>query len=154
MTTATGGETVKEQQLFERMFAVVESAGWLVYGKSILWLDFLPLIDNPDRNDWTWRGQWISFCQLCREEGFIVTERGMNACGFRLLDREEMPSNVHNDRLRHVRAAERDARCLARVPRTGLSREADANIEYWQRKTTWIGQTVRSMLRSRTLPDK
>ena len=126
--------------------------GKISYGEIIEWETIEGLIDRGDRTGWAFRGEYMSMTDCLKEMGYMVTERGMNETGIRILTREEMADVVKNKELRKCNDSLRNSLMLAKVPRHELPEEEVKKLDHWETKVAVVGATSKVLLRRRNLP--
>lgn len=122
------------------------------YGKTISWERIESLLDRGPRDEWPFKGEFIELCQLLKEDGFLVTQSGMDGEGVRILNREEMSANVRNKEMGKANDSLRNSLMLSKVPRDNLDLKTVKGLDHWETKTAVVGATVKVLLRKRNLP--
>lgn len=134
-------------------FDQLREMGKVGYGESV---SFDVLIDlfkvGSDLTSWKFRGEYLALRQLFEEHGFLVTERGMNGNGFRVLNREEMADLVRQRETNKANDSLRKSLTLSLVPRDGMAEVDARKIDHWETKAAVIGATSKLLLRKRSLP--
>lgn len=97
-------------------------------------------------------GESIQFRKAAKELGYILSERGTNGTGMRVLTREEMADHVRNEEFRAAHRSALNATCLGAVPRTDLDELDSAKLDHWEKKAGILAAVQFSLLRSKTLP--
>jgi len=126
----------------------------LGYGEQFTWHEVCDLLEiNPAKRDsWVFLQEWLGLKHAIENEGFLVTERGMNGKGFRLLLREEMAARVRASENRKADDSIRKSFVLSQVPRDDLAPEDAAALDHWENKAAILGAAGKTLIRKRKVP--
>jgi hypothetical protein len=130
----------------------LKEMGLINYGQQIEWAVIEKLLDSGPREDWPFRSQYLSLVDLLKNMGYIVTQRGMNDLGVRILSREEMAEVIKDRETAKANDSLRNSLTLSRVPRDGLKEHEVKKLDHWETKTAIVGATSKILLRKRSLP--
>lgn len=134
-------------------YSVLMEGGEIDYGKEIPWKRIEELLDlDCSRDDWRFRGEYLNLRMMLEADGYLVTERGMDSAGLRILTREEMADKIRQREFSKANDSLRKSLTLAMVPREGMSSADVKKLDHWETKTAVIGATHKMLLRRRSLP--
>ena len=126
----------------------------LAYGGQFTWDEVCDLlgIAPTKRESLVFLQEWLGLKGAIENEGFLVTERGMNGKGFRLLLREEMAARVRASEHRKAHDSIRKSLVLSKVPRDDLAPEDMAALDHWENKAAILGAAGMALIRKRKVP--
>ena len=127
------------------------------YGAEFMWKDVLQWMGLPPTaaeapRGWDFNDPWMKLSKMLESDGYLVTERGMNAKGFRVMQRLEMADYIKSNQYRAANKSLEASLCLSRVPREGLEKHEVKKLDHWEEKTALIGATGKVLLRKKNLP--
>lgn len=134
-------------------FQQLHACGEVEYGNAVLWPRLEELFGmKRDITDWKFRGEYLAM-RLCFEEaGYLLSERGMNGEGVRIMNREEMADVVRQREFTKANDSLRKSLTLSKVPRDGLADDTIRKLDHWETKLAVVGATSKLLLRKRSLP--
>ena len=127
-------------------------SGEVEYGNIISWKRIHELFRSGPRDQWPFIGEWMNFTNILKLDGFVVTERGMNDKGVRILTREEMADYVRHKETNKANDSLKNSLMLSKVPTEGLSEEHIKKLGHWSDKAALVGATAKVFLRKKNLP--
>jgi hypothetical protein len=143
--------TVRPLPLWRRTLEAMVERGEIKYGAHFLW----PVLEKEWRSThdkWAFREEFIGLCYELKSMGFMVSERGMHGEGWRIMLREEMADHVKSIEYRKAHHTLHNSLSLASVDKGGMSVENSDRIDFWQKKTAFLGAQMLHLLRQRGLP--
>lgn len=132
--------------------AQLEKQGRIRYNEVIRWAELEKLIDSGPREEWAFRGQYLCLADALKQQGFLLTQRGMNDEGVRILSREEMADVIREREHNKANDSLRNSLTLSKVPRDGLEPHQVKKLDHWETKSALVGATAKVLLRKRNLP--
>jgi hypothetical protein len=134
----------------------LKESGKIEYGQEIPWEDFEEAAHSKrlskEDHGWEFRSVFLAFCEHLMEQGFKVSQDGMNGAGFRILTREEMADHVLKQIRSQANKNLRSSIMLSNVPQVGMDAKEISRLEHASVKAAFIGATQKRMLSMRKLP--
>lgn len=130
----------------------LQKLGLIKYGAEISWQLLEELIDMGDRESWRFKSQFIILTAQLKNMGFMLSQKGLNGTGVRILKREEMADLVNRREFYKAHDTLRNSQMLSEVPRDDMAESDIKKLDHWEHKTAILGATAIAILRRRKLP--
>lgn len=124
--------------LWQAAVEQLESSNQIAYGSLIEW-ETLVKCFAAQRDSWEFRQEYFGMVEFLNSRGFILSERGTNGRGVRILERFEMAEWVRSQEYQKAHRSIKNALILGSVDRSGLPDEESAKLDYWQSKAAVNG---------------